>query len=1124
MSKEAYIPDSNDFDPGDEKRVTHVEVSDEGAVTTYYDDGSIQGVGPVAYRFEEDEEEEINDAWCARRGGHVNCAYTLDDWPLPVLSVQGFINSLKISPLETPEDYARETVRDYVRSNYGLTIDPDRTVMTYLYLQEPHRYSPCKAEVKHSITLTNALLSNWQGPDSHFEMLPYQPEGIDTRIVNKLDLGLLSPDWHEEQPYLEFIFDFDLVGSLFLNAERRVFVKGYEAVYKVSEPQTYNRRTQLSVSATHFKAFVWQADIQSKYLDYANNFFERHGTQYNLLIKAGLLKAALTQAESGRLSSADKALVLRALGLSPNTKWTDLAFSDFRDAPLTPEVTFHELKIGSYSATDIIAISEPATGKVLLYIPGNTYPIQSFANELEMIKWIVQVCRNPDTRRALEAHFSIADRDVTDFEKVNFLLRGLALYPGPGVPSKAGMRVPLLYISPVKHIHLGASIGPYPFTHFKERLQARLESDAHQEIVTQSDYSWANFSHGLNNAVLVMGVLVLVAPELLPVFAVMSAASIGVAVTDAVTGKTEAARNEGIDHLILGVLNAVPLVGELSEPGAAIEAELSDLHPVDPAPELAEGVINDLASPGLLDIPFEPSPPGVQSLSANMRQSLASLEYSGLPGSGSWHTGEAGKIYQISSAKTGETDSFILMGMKAYQVEWVESAGGYRIVSAADSAIKGPFVKALDADRWDLDFKSGLRGGDSHIEVPPGPEPVPEVVKDHIVLTRAQPPVHIELPMDGIEVRPGIDSWGNPAQRYFALNVPEGTPVNFDADLACWRKNAAELLWLDNSGTWKAGSEDAYLKVSAKLRAGVRSEIYTFPRLPGYPLEQEAIDQTVHQVWVGNQLPNRRLIETIKVNMQTSPELKFTLHIDIDDVATINGVTPQAQLQAQFVDFPNMTIANLSDEPFYHDFLDNDETAEPFRYFRNGPGKNLAAASDVLRYRIIREYGGIYMDCDDVLKTSFSGHELNAGAADVLVGEPLSSATMNLSGPGNSHFASRAGNPVLLEMQKELYTRFTAEHDALLDLSELRSETVGELNPYMAKISEVTGPRLFLEVLEKTRPDYAKILRMRSNVRPGISSQPYAQRFQQVYDFYAPFARRLKIAAGRENSWVPPGA
>lgn len=1087
-------------------------------------------------------EERDEDGWL------IEPVHREDASPVPSKEqlLDDFIGAQNVR-FEPPHEYAHTHAKDFLMQHLlHEDLDPDEVLITTLYIDEVDR-EPQRANIAYSMTLTEALMRNWQQSGNgqfleHLSVLRDYRDGGYPVHVSPTPLGL----WD---------------------------CFAYEAIYRKTSPQRFDRSTHLALDPKIFKQFAWDADLQAHYQSSLTQFWRSHGDNYNLLIRAALLKSAYVQRVEGSLSAEDKALVLRSVGLDPDQAWETLTFRAFADAPLSQTITFRELILYRYVATDIIVIRDEKTDRLVMYIPGNSSPLHGFKDLAELRNWIALQCKGPRRRKSLESHFRIEDRPDGFFKSgIQTTLAGLAAYPhflnqGTGT------------WSPSSEIHLGDALSPWPFSHFRQSLQERMASDGSQLIRNRADYNKEAAAMALSNAIVATGAIAMAVPYLWLPLAAMSLALIGLGVDEVVEGRSLEERKAGVGRIVFGVLNAVPAVvegvvaastlvgavaraGQEITPGAADDVgqmiarrsaeqrsvALAKQHEdqaqsaeqaLERAGESASQRQNrllgeeqqKLAMKTQRNVSFEAvaafgvEPEGLRSLPTGLRAALERFEYTApLDLSGAWTTDSFGAVFKVSHIESGTFSYFARVHSKIYCVERVEAAGQYRIFSPGEPSVKGPYIKRVKGFYSDIDLRSGLRGGDSYIEVLPATETMPQVPASEIVLVRAQPPVHIEIPMDGIEVRTGTDEWGKQTRKCFAQNVPGGTPVQYDADLACWRKNAAELLWLDNTGTWREGSEEAFMRVRGKLRYGVRSEIYTFPRIPGFPSKQMAIDRLIHQVWVGRKLPSARLIDNIKANMKISPDLKFTLHIDIDDVAISNGLTPQAQLQAQFADFPNMTISNLKDEPFFNEFITHPETAEPFHYFRRGDGENLAAASDVLRYRLIWEYGGIYMDCDDVLKLSFSGHELNAGPADVMVGEPLTSDSMAFFGPGNSHFASRPGNPVLREMQKELYTRFRNQYDTLRDLSNLRAQTVGKFNPYMAKISEVTGPNLFVDVLKKSRPDYADLLDLQIKPRSGVVSLPYSQQVEKAYDFYAPFARRLKIAAGRENSWVtPPG-
>ena len=164
------------------------------------------------------------------------------------------------------------------------------------------------------------------------------------------------------------------------------------------------------------------------------------------------------------------------------------------------------------------------------------------------------------------------------------------------------------------------------------------------------------------------------------------------------------------------------------------------------------------------------------------------------------------------------------------------------------------------------------------------------------------------------------------------------------------------------------------------------------------------------------------------------------------------------------------------------------------------------------------------MDCDDSVGRSFTGADLLAGPNDVMVGATLESPTLSFKGPGNSHFASRPGNPLFREMEKEIGTRFMRKRAALEALGASRNQSEAAMAAYMTLISETTGPRLFLDVIKEARPDYADLLDDQFTIDPNVVSSGYHERLKRVKDFYRPFASRFRVFPGAENSWKAPGA
>jgi hypothetical protein len=1058
---------------------------------------------------------------------------------LPGLTVNEYFKVQDIT-LPSIHKFARARAKDFTSRHIGADEDPDDLLIVTLYIHRDRR--PRKANVAYAMTLTDAMIRNWQqtGNGEYFASLghlaPHRPEGYELDVVD------------ETLPLYECI--------------------AYEAIYRKTSPQRYDRSTQLDVPAADYKGFVWSENLGARYTQALATFWERHRDGYNFLIKGSLVKAACIQYDEGTLALADKSLVLRSIGVDPEQAWETMTFRQFADGPLSDEVTFHELVLHRYTATDIMIIKDQATGRVVLYIPGNSSPLYGFDSQDSMADWIAAICKDPRKRSVLESHFSIYDdSDGWTFSGVRTTLAGLAAYPAM-LDFGTGFWVPR-YI-----VKLGPAIAPWPFSHFRDNLEARLKSDAYYGIGTRSEYWKEAAAKYVTNAMIVTGAIALVAPEVVPLVIAMAGALTAIGTDQAINGRDQSTRETGLGRVEFGILNALPVIAEgvdaaidtvrgveasnggaVDELGHAItvrnkavrdafegDADALDAHhemtkvPVEQGHSTEQRLDSVVEKGGLrgierikdrapraidvLEKAYGVEPPGLRSLSTPLRAKLKRLEFTEDLQGGTWISDGSRKIYQVVDEVTGETRDYIRLHAKVYRVQWSEPALRYQIVSPSADGVTGPYIREISLQRWDIDVQSGLRGG----EAPSVLKPPTESTEAKVLLTRAQPPIHIDLPMNQIygNVPHGPDGV---VHRFVAQTYPNGEVVYFDADIGSWRTGPVEndLIWWINRENWGRGNLEAFKKF--KPAYSRETEVFTFPRIPGLPKNPEAIDKMVHHIWMGDRLPGTPLLDNIKRNMGASPELKFTLHVDIDDADAV------AKLEQVFADYPNMRISSLPDEDFYNGFRDREKNSG-FDYFRNGPNKNLAAASDILRYRLLHEYGGIYMDCDDRILGSFDSQLLPAGPHDVLTGGVLDAETLGYKGPGNSHFASHAGNPVLLEMGREIDYRLANEKAFLAQprpfaggaTDEAEAQIAREkMNHYMKKISELTGPKLFSDVLQKMRPDYYPLLNDSFvQLNPDVVSRLYLERVDEARNFYAPFRSRMRILAGTDNSWLRP--
>lgn len=283
--------------------------------------------------------------------------------------------------------------------------------------------------------------------------------------------------------------------------------------------------------------------------------------------------------------------------------------------------------------------------------------------------------------------------------------------------------------------------------------------------------------------------------------------------------------------------------------------------------------------------------------------------------------------------------------------------------------------------------------------------------------------------------------------------------------------------------SWFAPERDVYLRYDSALGYHVEQPRPTEPAnpqlrqqyreqfgLPFYPPlpaprradSAEALPKKLHQVWIGS---HASLLEhhqhTLAHNAQMAKQSGYSLELHFHKNA---GLLPESlQLLTLRKTFPDVTFTSLSVEPFFKAFI-ADAAGEAFTHYLKKKTRNYAAACDSVRYRLVRELGGIYMDVDDQLSKPLPTFTLSPG--QLAVGSVMESVALNFTGFNNSHFASLKGNALLDAVERELVARFKTTRWA----AQRPKKDEEGFWPYMRDISRVTGPRLLTDVYSKANP------------------------------------------------------
>jgi hypothetical protein len=402
------------------------------------------------------------------------------------------------------------------------------------------------------------------------------------------------------------------------------------------------------------------------------------------------------------------------------------------------------------------------------------------------------------------------------------------------------------------------------------------------------------------------------------------------------------------------------------------------------------------------------------------------------------------------------------------------------------------------------------------------------------------------VPVDDITVNP------NSIYPYTLKYEDMNHVASFDSQVGAWSagrdidgKNPQYFWRCAKKKTWQKGSLDEMRK-ARKLDAHQFRFVEAHPpTLLQTPKNSRPLPKDIHYFWAGGEIP-ASLVANMAANAAKMPGFKSIVHVDADTPQILEAIKLKLEKDA-----PGITVMDLQQDTTFQSL----KNTELYSYFRQGQGKNLAAASDVARYPLMNRRGGLYLDTDDVIKGSVGPTGLHAGDGDLLVSKPVSHKVTNHKPFFNtSNFATQPHNPVLTEMINEMNARF-ARNKAYFEAHRPTTtrDAAGnviytpEFLAYEAKIFETVGPQMFDEVLKAKRPDIYDLgfdgstketILVNGHLRSGAlydleadirkyykglgitPDEDLHQTVQQAKQHYRALRDQLQIEIGAEHSWI----
>ncbi|MDI6934338.1 glycosyltransferase [Serratia sp. Se-PFBMAAmG] len=428
-----------------------------------------------------------------------------------------------------PDQEAANAIRTW-SAERGQPLDPDRVeVVTFHYLPDgPRGYL---ASITQRMTLTQAVLANWQGESN-----------------NDLVGALFASPWAGTFPDGPVTFVETLPAPGQWHTGRRYEV--YNGLFRIERSAHIDASTHVQVPAEAFQSFIWDLDLHSSYVAMLDRYWLQSVDSHRLSAKLAFITACNKQVQEGSLSDAARKLVWQAAGLS-------------EEAPGLQACT---LNIYGYASTDALLLSTAHSPRVVLYLAGNSSPLHEFASLDHLRDWVGEQCRDGDKRAALKRYFALADGpDGLDFSGLDEALIGLGTYPAihHRSPQRAGFTTDGPW-APRQYVHYRPEHYSTPLTGdlfqaMAERHKTRSYADADFIITTDGEVTKARWRGYLNSAMNLLAPLALVVPELLVIVAAGGIAQFGLGLDQAINGKGAQQQATGVETLTYGLLNAAVL-------------------------------------------------------------------------------------------------------------------------------------------------------------------------------------------------------------------------------------------------------------------------------------------------------------------------------------------------------------------------------------------------------------------------------------------------------------------------------------------------------------------------------------------------------------------------------------
>lgn len=292
-----------------------------------------------------------------------------------------------------------------------------------------------------------------------------------------------------------------------------------------------------------FQRHIWSDNFAAIYSNRIDAYFAKNGDAVGHALSAGMAKTLTQQVSESSLSPKGADLVSRGLGLGPYVPWSRRELDNFTHRQPDATVSVQPLKINDAVSTQAYLFTDKASGKTVMYLPGNSSPFHEFDKASDIADWFQSKVADGDAgaKQQFRSYFPEDKAKYVDIAYGNLKGHPERAHQGDYLRPNFGGE-------PLKGDTVSGMVG---------RLREEYQTKGNEQITSDEQWGRRKAVEAIGAVSTALAPLALVAPGMAAALGVgLGVGQLGLGAYMANQGRSSQERKEGKQVAAFGFLNA----------------------------------------------------------------------------------------------------------------------------------------------------------------------------------------------------------------------------------------------------------------------------------------------------------------------------------------------------------------------------------------------------------------------------------------------------------------------------------------------------------------------------------------------------------------------------------------